>query len=57
VGLYDLLPSTLASEAIRKAVTLGDPSALAYPVAGMLLETVVIVWIGAALFQKRKLRA
>jgi ABC-2 type transport system permease protein len=57
VGLYDLLPSTLASEAIRKAVTLGDPSALAYPLAGMLLETVVIVWIGAALFQKRKLRA
>ncbi len=57
VGLYDLLPSTLASEAIRKAVTLGDPSALVYPVAGLLLETVVIVWIGAALYQKRKLMA
>jgi ABC-2 type transport system permease protein len=57
VGLYDLFPSTLASEAIRKAVTLGDPSALVYPVAGLLLETVIIVWIGAALFQKRKLRA
>ena len=57
VGLYDLLPSTLASEAIRKAVTLGDPSALVYPVTGLLLETIVIVWIGAALFQKRKLRA
>ncbi len=57
VGLYDLLPSTLASEAIRKAVTLGDPSTLVYPVAGLLLETVIIVWIGAALYQKRKLRA
>lgn len=57
VGLYDLLPSTLASEAIRKAVTLGDPSALTCPVAGLLLETVAIVWIGAALYQKRKLRA
>ena len=56
VSLYDLLPSTLASEAIRKAVTLGDPSALVYPVAGLLLETIVIVWIGAALFQRRKLR-
>ncbi|MGB7540052.1 MAG: ABC transporter permease [Anaerolineales bacterium] len=57
VGLYDLFPSTLASEAIRKAVTLGDPSALAFPVAGLLLQTVIIVWIGAALYQKRKLRA
>jgi ABC-2 type transport system permease protein len=57
VGLYDLFPSTLASEAIRKAVTLGDPSAFLFPVAGLLLQTVVIVWIGAALFQKRKLRA
>ncbi|MBN2085122.1 MAG: ABC transporter permease [Anaerolineales bacterium] len=56
VGLYDLIPSTLASEAIRKAVTLGDASALVYPVAGLLLETIIIVWIGAALFQKRKLR-
>jgi ABC-2 type transport system permease protein len=57
VGLYDLMPSTLASEAIRKAVTLGDPSALVYPVAGLLLQTVIIVWIGAVLFQKRKLRS
>jgi ABC-type multidrug transport system permease subunit len=57
VGLYDLLPSTLASEAIRKAVTLGDPSALVYPVAGLVLQTIIIVWIGAWLFQKRKLRA
>ena len=57
VALYDLLPSTLASEAIRKAVTLGDPTTLLYPVAGLLLETAVIVWVGAALFQKRKLRA
>jgi ABC-type polysaccharide/polyol phosphate export permease len=57
VSLYDLFPSTLASEAIRKAVTLGDPSALVYPVGGLLLETVVIVWIGAALYQRRKLRA
>jgi ABC-type multidrug transport system permease subunit len=56
VGLYDLLPSTLAAEAIRKAVTLGDLPSLAFPAAGLLLETVIIVWIGAALFQKRKLR-
>jgi ABC-2 type transport system permease protein len=56
VGLYDLFPSTLASEAIRKAVTLGDLPSLAFPVAGLLLQTVIIVWIGAALFQKRKLR-
>jgi ABC-2 type transport system permease protein len=57
VGLYDLFPSTLASEAIRKAVTLGDLPSLAFPVAGLLLQTVIIVWIGAALYQKRKLRA
>jgi ABC-type multidrug transport system permease subunit len=57
VGLYDLLPSTLASEAIRKAVTLGDLPSLAFPAAGLLLQTVVIVWIGAALYQRRKLRA
>jgi ABC-type polysaccharide/polyol phosphate export permease len=56
VGLYDLLPSTLASEAIRKAVTLGDLPALLFPVAGLLLQTAVILWIGAALYQKRKLR-
>jgi ABC-type multidrug transport system permease subunit len=57
IGLYDFLPSTLASEAIRKAVTLGDPAALVFPVIGMLLQTAIILWIGAALFQKRKLRA
>ncbi len=56
VGLYDLMPSTLAAEAIRKAVTLGDLAGIGAPVAGILLETVVILWIGAALFQKRKLR-
>jgi ABC-2 type transport system permease protein len=57
VGLYDLMPSTLASEAIRKAVTLGDVSSIGGPVAGILLQTVIILWIGAALYQKRKLRA
>jgi ABC-type polysaccharide/polyol phosphate export permease len=57
IGLYDFLPSTLASEAIRKAVTLGDLPSLAFPVAGLLLQTAVILWIGAALFQKRKLRS
>ncbi len=57
VGLYDLFPSTLASEAIRQAVTLGDPAALLYPVTGLLLQTVIIVWIGAVLFQRRKLRS
>ena len=57
VGLYDLLPSTLASEAIRKAVTLGDLPSLLFPVAGLLVQTVIILWIGAVLFQKRKLRA
>jgi ABC-2 type transport system permease protein len=57
VSFYDLFPSTLASEAIRKAVTLGDLPSLAFPVAGLLLQTVAIVWIGAALYQKRKLRA
>jgi len=56
VGLYDFLPSTLATEAIRKAVTLGDPSALGFPVIGLLLQTALLLWIGAALFQKRKLR-
>ncbi|MBN1438227.1 MAG: ABC transporter permease [Anaerolineales bacterium] len=56
VGLYDLFPSTLASEAIRKAVTLGDPAALVFPVVGMLLQSAVILWIGAALYQRRKLR-
>jgi ABC-type multidrug transport system permease subunit len=57
VGLYDLLPSTLAAEAIRKAVTLGDIPSIAFPVIGLLLQTVVILWIGAWLYQKRKLRA
>jgi ABC-type polysaccharide/polyol phosphate export permease len=56
VGLYDLIPSTLASEAIRKAVTLGDLPSLAFPVAGLIMQTVIIVWIGAAIYQKRKLR-
>lgn len=56
VGLYDLLPSTLASEAIRKAITLGDLPSLAFPVAGLLIQTVIILWIGSVLFQKRKLR-
>jgi ABC-2 type transport system permease protein len=56
VGLYDLLPSTLASEAIRKAVTLGDLPSLAFPAAGLLLQSVLIVWLGAALFQRRRLR-
>jgi ABC-2 type transport system permease protein len=57
VGLYDLMPSTLASEAIRKAVTLGDIPSIAWPVAGLLLQTAIIVWIGAALYTRRKLRA
>jgi ABC-type multidrug transport system permease subunit len=57
VGLYDLLPSTLATEAIRKAVTLGDASALAFPVFGLILQTGIILWIGATLYQKRKLKA
>jgi ABC-2 type transport system permease protein len=57
VGLYDLMPSTLAAEAIRKGVTLGDLAGIGAPVAGILLETVIILWIGAALFQKRKLRS
>jgi ABC-type polysaccharide/polyol phosphate export permease len=56
VGLYDLLPSTLAAEAIRKAVTLGDLPALAFPAAGLLIQSAIILWIGAALYQKRKLR-
>jgi ABC-2 type transport system permease protein len=57
VGLYDLMPSTLASEAIRKAVTLGDPSSMGWPVAGLLLQSAIILSIGAWLYQKRKLRA
>jgi ABC-2 type transport system permease protein len=57
VGLYDLLPSTLAAEAIRKSVTLGDLPSLVFPVIGLLLQTAVIMWIGAVLYQKRKLRA
>jgi ABC-type multidrug transport system permease subunit len=57
VGLYDLLPSTLAAEAIRKAVLLGDLPSLAWPVAGLLLQSAAILWIGAGLYQKRKLRA
>jgi ABC-type multidrug transport system permease subunit len=57
VSLYDLFPSTLAAEAIRKAVTLGDIPSLAWPVAGLLAETAVILWIGSGLYQKRKLRA
>jgi ABC-2 type transport system permease protein len=56
VSLYDLLPSTLATEAIRKAVTLGDLSALAFPAAGLLIQSAVVLWIGAVLYQKRKLR-
>jgi ABC-2 type transport system permease protein len=57
VGLYDLMPSTLAAEAIRKAVTLGDLSSIGWPVTGLLLQTVILLSIGAWLYQKRKLRA
>jgi ABC-2 type transport system permease protein len=57
IGLYDLLPSTLAAEAIRKSVTLGDLPSLAFPVIGLLIQTAFILWIGAALYQRRKLRA
>jgi ABC-type polysaccharide/polyol phosphate export permease len=56
VSLYDLLPSTLATEAIRKAITLGDLPALAFPASGLLIQSAVILWIGAVLYQKRKLR-
>jgi ABC-2 type transport system permease protein len=57
VGFYDLMPSTLAAEVIRKAVTLGDLSSIAWPVAGLIVQTVIILWLGATLFQRRKLRA
>jgi hypothetical protein len=30
---------------------------LAFPVIGLLIQTAFILWIGAALYQRRKLRA
>jgi ABC-type polysaccharide/polyol phosphate export permease len=56
VNLYDIVPSSLAAEAIRRAVTFGEgPAALLYPLAGLLLETAVLLGLGLFLYQKRKL--
>jgi ABC-2 type transport system permease protein len=56
VNLYDCVPSTLAAEAIRRAVTFGEgPAALLYPLGGLILETAVLLALGVFLYQKRKL--
>jgi ABC-2 type transport system permease protein len=56
VGLYDLIPATLAAEILRRAVSLGEsPTMLAGLIAGLVLENLVIVCIGSWLYQRLRL--
>jgi len=56
IGLYDLMPSTLASEVIRRAVGLGEPpAAWMGSLAGLAVEIAVVLAIGSFLYQRLRL--
>jgi ABC-2 type transport system permease protein len=56
IGVYDLLPSTLAAEILRRAVGWGEaPSAFVGILAGLCLELLVVLAVGSSLYQHRRL--
>jgi ABC-type polysaccharide/polyol phosphate export permease len=58
ISLYDLMPSTHAAEAMRRVLVYGEgPAALWYPLAGLALLSVLILMLGAWVYQRRMLRS
>jgi ABC-2 type transport system permease protein len=58
VELYDLLPATHASEAMRRVLIFGEgPGDIAYELIMMALLSAVLLGIGVVLYQRMRMRA
>lgn len=57
INLYDILPSTHASEAMRRVLILGDGiNALTYELGMLLVLTILSLVLGIGLFQRMRLK-
>ncbi len=53
---YDILPSTLATQAIKRIILYGDgPVNLVYEIAGVTILSTALLWIGVRVFHSRVL--
>jgi ABC-2 type transport system permease protein len=57
IQIYDILPATHASEAMRRVLVFGKgPGAIAYELVAMTLLSVSLLAMGAALYQRLQMR-